>query len=149
MDDSQQAKNLAVVHEFIAAWNANDLARVLAMMDERVRYHNMPVEPLVGRQAVADYLDSKGGFDWINWKLIAIAATGNLVLTERIDDFSIGGVAISLPIMGTFEIDDGRIRAWRDYFDMATYQRQLSARTAPARSTLPRSAWAAVSKSGK
>ena len=127
VEDPQQSA-LAVVHEFIAAWNANDLPRVVAMLDENVRYHNMPVAPIEGRAAVAAYFDSKGGFDWINWKLLAIAAHGNMVLTERIDDFSIGGVKVSLPIMGTFEIRDGLIRSWRDYFDMATYQRQLITR---------------------
>ena len=29
--------------------------------------------------------------------------------------------------MGTFEIEDGKIKAWRDYFDLNTYMSQLSA----------------------
>ena len=131
-DESQQGASIAVVREFIAAWNANDLRRVVDMLDENVRYHNMPVAPIDGRTAVAAYFDSKGGFDWINWKLLTIAADGATVLTERIDDFSIGGVKVSLPIMGAFDVQEGRIRAWRDYFDMATYQRQLITRMTPA-----------------
>ncbi|MBL8268596.1 limonene-1,2-epoxide hydrolase family protein [Steroidobacter sp.] len=117
---------LAVVHDFVAAWNSNDMSRVLALMDEDVFYHNIPVAPLVGRRAVSDYLGSKGGFDWINWQLLNIAVDGHKVLTERVDDFSIGGVAVSLPIMGTFEVHDGKIKAWRDYFDMDGYRRQLA-----------------------
>jgi limonene-1,2-epoxide hydrolase len=125
-DSSREAVALAVVHDFVAAWNANDMDRVLALMDDNVCYHNMPVAPLDGRRAVAEYLASKGGFDWINWKLLAIAVNGDRVLTERVDDFSIGGVEVSLPIMGAFEIQNGKITAWRDYFDMDTYKRQLS-----------------------
>ena len=125
-DQAGEAVALAVVHDFVAAWNANDMDRVLALMDEDVRYHNMPVAPLDGRRAVAEYLASKGGFDWIHWKLLAIAANGDRVLTERVDDFSIGGVEVSLPIMGAFEILNGKIKAWRDYFDMDTYRRQLN-----------------------
>ena len=30
------------------------------------------------------------------------------------------GGEIPLPVMGVFEVVDGRIAAWRDYFDMAT-----------------------------
>ncbi len=30
------------------------------------------------------------------------------------------GEPISLPVTGVFEIEDGKIAAWRDYFDMAT-----------------------------
>ena len=115
-----------MAYEFIAAWNANDMERVLALMDENVRYHNMPVAPLDGKAAVAEYLASKGGFDWIDWKLLSIAVNGERVLTERVDDFSIGGVKVSLPIMGVFEIRNGRIQAWRDYFDLETYRRQLA-----------------------
>lgn len=124
-DQDREAVALAIVHDFVDAWNANDMNRVLALMDDDVHYHNMPVAPLDGRRAVAEYLASKGGFDWINWKLLAIAANGDRVLTERVDDFSIGGVEVSLPIMGAFEIQNGKIKAWRDYFDMDTYRRQL------------------------
>ena len=42
-----------------------------------------------------------------------------MVLTERVDTFTIGGAVAPLPVMGTFEIRDGKICAWRDYFDMA------------------------------
>lgn len=54
----------------------------------------------------------------VEWK--AIAASGSTVITERIDymvDAS-GESLIALPIAGTLEVaDDGRIAAWRDYFD--------------------------------
>lgn len=114
-----------VVMSFIAAWNANDLERILAHLHADVIYHNMPVEPLHGLAAVRAYLLSKGGFDRIHWKLLAIAANGNQVLTERVDDFTLKGVDVSLPLMGIFEIEGELIRAWRDYFDLDTYRRQL------------------------
>ena len=107
-----------VVRSFIAAWNANDLERVVAHLHPEVFYHNVPVQPIQGRDAVRSYLFGKGGFEWVDWKLLAIAESGSKVLTERIDDFGIGGRDISLPLMGIFEIEDGLIRAWRDYFDI-------------------------------
>jgi limonene-1,2-epoxide hydrolase len=118
---------MAVVHEFLAAWNANDLRRVVASLHPQVVYHNIPVAPIHGRDEVYRYLTAQGAFDWIDWKVLAIAASGNKVLTERVDDFSRGGVEISLPLMGIFEIEDGLIKAWRDYFDMGMYRRQLEA----------------------
>jgi limonene-1,2-epoxide hydrolase len=113
-----------IVREFLAAWNANDMDRVVAWLHPEVRYHNIPLQPIHGREAVRAYLKSIGAFDWVDWKLLAIAADGDTVLTERIDEFGIGGLHIKLPLMGAFEIKDQLIAGWRDYFDLAMYQRQ-------------------------
>ena len=120
-----------VVRSFIAAWNANDLERIVAHLHPDVLYHNIPVAPIRGRAAVHAYLAGKGGFDWVDWKLLAIAESGAKVLTERVDDFGIAGASISLPVMGTFEIEGELIRAWRDYFDLESYRRQLPASMPP------------------
>ncbi len=117
-----------IIRAFIDAWNANDLDRVVASLHPDVRYHNIPLQPIQGREAVRTYLHSAGSFDWVDWKLLAIAESGDTVLTERIDEFGIGGVHVKLPIMGAFEIRDGLIAAWRDYFDLATYLRQREGR---------------------
>jgi len=53
-----------------------------------------------------------------------VASRGDVVLTERVR-FVVGGKEIALPVAGVFEVRDGKIAAWRDYFDMASYQQQL------------------------
>jgi limonene-1,2-epoxide hydrolase len=117
-----------VVRSFIAAWNANDLPRVLAHLHDEIEYHNVPMEPVHGLAAVRRYLEGVGPFDWVDWKLHAIAADGNTVLTERSDDFSLRGTEVHLPLMGIFEIEGGKIRAWRDYFDLQMYRQQFKAK---------------------
>ena len=37
-----------------------------------------------------------------------------------------GDRSIELPVMGTFEVVDGRIAAWRDYFDLNQFMSQLA-----------------------
>ena len=49
-----------------------------------------------------------------------------MLLTERIDTFHVGEVVAPLPVMGTFEIRDGKISAWRDYFDLTQITKALS-----------------------
>ena len=44
--------------------------------------------------------------------------------TERV---RLPGKEIALPVMGTFDVVDGKIAAWRDYFDMNQFMSQLSA----------------------
>jgi limonene-1,2-epoxide hydrolase len=57
---------------------------------------------------------------------VNICAAGNVVLNERVDDFHhSSGAVISLPVMGTLTVVDGRITVWRDYFDSAAMERQL------------------------
>ena len=59
--------------------------------------------------------------------MLSLAANGRKVLTERINRFTINGKKITIPVMGTFEIDaQGKISAWRDYFDLAQFTKQMS-----------------------
>lgn len=62
----------------------------------------------------------------IEFEISAIASTGSVVFTERVDRFVVGGKTIALPVAGVFELRDGKIAAWRDYFDMQSYLKQAS-----------------------
>src|SRR4051794_36415179 len=53
----------------------------------------------------------------IDFRVINIAANGPVVMTERVDVFRLPGKSFELQVMGTFEVSDGKIHAWRDYFD--------------------------------
>ena len=52
-------------------------------------------------------------------EVLAISTQGNKVLTERIDRVigPDGSVSATVRVMGTLEVENGRIVAWRDYFD--------------------------------
>lgn len=107
----------AVVLAFVAAQERLDLDGAVALMTDDVVYHNMPLKPVTGRDAVRAYL-AKWPMDSCVWEMRNIAVRGNVVLTERIDRFTSDGARITIPVMGAFEIVDGRIAHWRDYFDM-------------------------------
>jgi limonene-1,2-epoxide hydrolase len=57
-------------------------------------------------------------FDPISFRIRNLAEDGDTVLTERVDEVTANGVMAPVPVMGTFEVRDGRIVQWRDYFDM-------------------------------
>jgi limonene-1,2-epoxide hydrolase len=59
------------------------------------------------------------------WEIRHIVANGAIVLTERIDHFVVGDTRVSVPCMGIFELRDGKIAAWRDYWDLQQFERQL------------------------
>ncbi len=115
----------AVVLAFIDAWRGPDLVKVCALLGEDIAYHNIPMEPLVGKPSVEAYLRSAGPFEDSEWELLHIATSGEHVLTERVDRMTKGGKAISLPLMGIFRVSGGLIHEWRDYFDLAMYRDQM------------------------
>ena len=71
------------------------------------------------------------GVERIEFRVPNIVGDGDVVLTERVDVFVLPNKTIELPVMGTFEVRDGKIAAWRDYFDLNQYMQQLP-RSAPA-----------------
>lgn len=117
-----------VVRNFCAAFERQDAQELLGYFAEDAVYHNIPFEPAVGREAIAVMLNmfitegSEGRFE-----LKHIAVNGHVVLTERIDYVEMGGKKATLPVMGTFEVnDDGKLTAWRDYFDVAQLMSQVN-----------------------
>mgnify|MGYP001794544829 CR=1 FL=1 len=43
----------------------------------------------------------------------------------------VGDTVISVPCMGIFELRDGKIAAWRDYWDLQQFERQIPAVAQP------------------
>lgn len=116
------------VTEFCAAWEKVDLDQLMAFFADDAVYHNMPVDPLVGHEAIRGMIAMfTTGVERIEFRIQNVAAAGNVVLTERVDVFhQPGGKTITLPVMGTFEVVDGKISVWRDYFDLNQYMAQTA-----------------------
>ena len=57
----------------------------------------------------------------IEFRVINIAVSGPVVMTERVDVFTLAGKTFDLQVMGAFEVNDGKINAWRDYFDPSQF----------------------------
>jgi limonene-1,2-epoxide hydrolase len=109
-----------VVRRFCAAVSARDLELLRPMLANDVVYHNMPMEPSRGIDATLEALATLFVmFEEIGFEIAHLATTGTTVLTERVDLLRTARVEALLPVMGAFEVRDGRIVAWRDYFDVA------------------------------
>jgi len=111
-----------LVTEFCALWANPDLETILSYFTEDAVYHNIPMAPAEGLPEIRDLLpmmlDGMEGIDFVVHRQVA---DGNLVMNERTDVMRrTNGGRVELPVMGTFEVRDGRIAAWRDYFDLAT-----------------------------
>ena len=126
---STPTSNPDVVKAFARAWEAMDLEAIVNAFAPDAVYHNMPTDPATGRDAIRQmvgyWLESTTGMRW-ELRNVAEISPG-VVFAERVDTFEMRGVTVALPCAGVFEIADGLITTWRDYFDQATVERRLGA----------------------
>ena len=118
--------NTDIVLGFVDAWNTMNWDKAADLLAEEVIWHNIPMQKIEGKEMVDAAIRGMGP-ESVDWEVISIAENGDKVLTERIDRFDMpGGKKIDLPVMGTFELNKGKITAWRDYFDLATFTSQMA-----------------------
>lgn len=114
------------VRRFCAAWSGQDLDVIIGFFTDDAVYHNIPMDPVVGPDQIRAILESLGGgVESVEFRIDNIVADGGTVLTERMDIFTFANGQMDLPVMGTFEVVDGRIAAWRDYFDLGMFMSQM------------------------
>lgn len=122
------SNNEQIIRDFIDAWPRLDVKEVVGYFAEDGVYHNMMLEPVKGREALTGFI---GGFvnGWsdVKWELLNISSSGNIVFAERVDRMKVGGKPVALPCCGVFEMEGGKIKVWRDYFDLATFSKAASA----------------------
>ena len=120
------ADAIDVVQSFCEAWAKGDLDTLVDYFTDDAVYHNIPIAPVSGKDAIRGTIAGfTAGVDSIEFRVLNIAASGNVVLTERVDVFNMPSTSIELPVMGTFEVVDGKIAAWRDYFDLNQFMSQM------------------------
>ena len=113
--------------EFMMAWSTGDAATLSRFFSEDAEYRNGPLEPVHGREAiVADLarMMSLGGE--VDADIRHLLSDGAVVMTERVDYVRLGGKTAGLRIAGVFEVHEGVITGWRDYFDPKEFGEQLS-----------------------
>jgi limonene-1,2-epoxide hydrolase len=118
----------AIVRTFIAAWERRRIDDILALMTADARYLNVGMGEMVGHEQIrAGLTPFLAGSTAVRWAVHHMAETAaGAVLTERTDVFEMGPRTVTIPVMGVFEFEGDRICAWRDYFDVPDFQKQLS-----------------------
>jgi limonene-1,2-epoxide hydrolase len=111
-----------VVTDFCKRWADPDPDELATWFTEDAVYHNIPMPPAEGRDAIKEFIAGfVSAFDGIDFQVHRQVGDGDVVMNERTDVMrKKGGGEVALPVMGVFEVRDGKIAVWRDYFDMAT-----------------------------
>jgi limonene-1,2-epoxide hydrolase len=111
------------VTAFCQALTKGDIDSAMKLVAEDCVYHNIPLDPINGaagiKQALQGFMQMLGSIE-IETKVQV--AVGDTVMNERIDSFTPPGKSkYGLPVAGVFVVKNGKITAWRDYFDVRQF----------------------------
>ena len=115
----------SLILQFLQDLTTNDADRLTTYFNEHGMYQNMPLPPAYGRDAVHATLTGLFGVMSIDAvENYHIASANGFVYTERVDVLTAlpTGKTHVLPILGVFQLRDGKILAWRDYFDLREFE---------------------------
>ncbi len=120
-------ENETIVRNFITAWSRLDVDELVGFFTEDGTYHNMMARPVSGRENLRKFISGfLKGWTATEWDILNIVSRGDGVFAERLDRTRLGDKKVDLPCVGVFEMRNGKIRVWRDYFDLATYTKAVA-----------------------
>lgn len=130
-----------IVRDFCKNVSSRDRSLLEPLLHDDIEFMNVGLEIYRGREAVLNHFGPDGVWDMFpdtfDFLIRNLAVSGNRVLTERVDVVGVNGHDAPLPLMGIFEIENDRIRYWRDYADMGMVQRLLRGETVSAEEGFP------------
>lgn len=119
-----------VVRQFMKLMEPLNYDEALKLVSEDIAYSNPPplgtVRGPAGIRAVLEPFFSPTLEN--EFKIVREAVSGHIVFLERLDRHRLADKWVELPVTGVFEVHDGRITYWRDYFDVATIMQHWPAR---------------------
>jgi limonene-1,2-epoxide hydrolase len=117
------AEPTAVVKRFLELLEAGDVDAAVALLAVDVRYENVGLPTVHSRERVRRLFHAMmrapgAGFEAY---VHTVSADGLTVMTERTDVLKVGRFVVQLWVCGRFDVRDGQITLWRDYFDHITF----------------------------
>lgn len=108
-----------VVERFLDLLRAGDGEAAVELLAADVEYENVGLPTLHGRERVRRFFRAGFGLPGAGFEVYVhtISAQGASVLTERTDVLKFRGLRVQFWVCGRFDVRDGQIVVWRDYFD--------------------------------
>ncbi|MFN3585352.1 SgcJ/EcaC family oxidoreductase [Phenylobacterium sp.] len=121
------AGRIAVVKEMIAAWKAADWRKVGDLFAEDGVLHSMMIEPVKGREAIYQRIAAlgEGAPDGVILDVSHMGVIDGLVFIERVDRFTYKGKPGAVPVVGVLDVQDGKVKVWREYYDRAQLLKEM------------------------
>jgi limonene-1,2-epoxide hydrolase len=110
------------VRRICEQWATMTLDEFREVMTEDCDYRNVPFEDdqRIGPDAAHEILSSMGAKWDVELNVVNLVGDERVVMTERTERFARKDGSrepFVLPVTGVFELRDGKVAAWRDYFE--------------------------------
>jgi len=126
-DRAMSTGNEQVVVDFFEAFERLDLDAALNYLTEDCVHDDKPQGMRAGKNEIRNFFASQmHELSAMTADLKELLCIGDIVILERVDQIELkNGKSASLSSMSAFEIRDGKISVWRNYYDRSTFLRQL------------------------
>ncbi|BBX26176.1 limonene-1,2-epoxide hydrolase family protein [Mycolicibacterium alvei] len=115
------ATSVKTVETFLTALQEQDFDTAENALAQNLVYQNVGFPTIYGRNRAIKVFRSMPKWMGFEVKIHRIAADGASVITERTDALTFGPLRVQFWVCGVFEVYEGRITLWRDYFDMLDF----------------------------
>lgn len=123
LSDLQQDE-ITTVRELLAALEVHAVDEMLELVTDDIEWINVSLPTVRGKERFRSALALLPRFKvGVAVHFHHIAGEGGTVLTERTDVLRFGPVRIAFWVCGTFELRDGKVAVWRDYFSYLDFLR--------------------------
>ncbi|WP_162846130.1 limonene-1,2-epoxide hydrolase family protein [Seongchinamella sediminis] len=126
LGEMSDADKLAVAQAMLDAYEALDWDKVASLIARDGVVHYVEKEPMHGPEAMRAHIERVGpALTRVAFKDLRMGVIDGVVMIERVDDFDYNGHHVSVPVFGSMEIADGKIKVWREYYDHEQMRRGM------------------------
>jgi limonene-1,2-epoxide hydrolase len=104
---------------------SQDFDTIDALVADDIVYENVGLPTIRGGARVKKLLRGMEGRMGFEVKLHRNVAEGGTVLNERTDAIVLGPLRMQFWVCGVFEVREGQITLWRDYFDFFDFTKAI------------------------
>jgi limonene-1,2-epoxide hydrolase len=117
------------VTEFVNAMCRKDFDAAFALAADDMEFENVPLDPSVvaGKDSIRAGLELLFGLcSRVEWDIPLQIESGTTVVNERVDKFWFDdGAYGEVPVLARWEVVDGKIKVWRDYYDLGMWDQHF------------------------
>lgn len=111
-----------IVDRFLAAWERADVDELLDYFADDAVWQPGPMKPAVGKRALREaMLEWLRGAAGVRTEVHHTVSDGTIVMHERTDRYTLRARETATTAAAAFEINNGKITAWREYFDLSPF----------------------------